>query len=77
MTAMGRCDNCSGRLDRPGLHGCEDRRHPSPTLAQRVAAAIERDLNDRRGMRWDRIHEETRDAIRDRWAAMVEHELAK
>jgi tRNA(Ile2) C34 agmatinyltransferase TiaS len=69
------CPGCGGRLDRPGLFRCQEKAHPKPTLAQRIAKSIERDLCDRRGMDWDEVAEETRQEIRDTWAELVQYEL--
>lgn len=66
------CSYCCGRFDRPGLHGCHDARHATPTLAQKIAAAIEYDLGDREGMEWDEIHEDDQQSIRDAWARIIE-----
>lgn len=72
---MDRCEECGGRFDRPGLYRCDDPRHPAPDLAQRIAAAIERDVNDRRGLKWTGIEEETQYHIRDKWAELIRAEL--
>lgn len=72
---MERCEDCGGRLDRPGIFGCEGTGHPAPDLAQRIAAAIERDANGRRGMRWDGISDDVQDQIRDSWVALIRKEL--
>lgn len=75
----GVCENCDGRLDRPGLFRCKKKHHPDPTLPQRIAAAIERDLSDRRGLRqeWEGIGPEIQVEIRDKWAEIIAGELAK
>jgi len=73
---MSTCEQCGGRFDRPGLFGC-DGNHPKPTLAERIGLAIERDLNDRRDMKWDRIDDETQVEIRDKWKTIIEAELMK
>ena len=41
--------------------------------AQRIVAAIERDLRNRRGLRqtWEEIDEDQQDVIRDVWARIV------
>jgi hypothetical protein len=69
------CDHCDGRVDRPGLHGCAVGGHPDPDLAQRIVAAIERDMDDRRGMGLGSFDEDIRVEIRDRWAEIVRKEL--
>lgn len=71
------CKNCGGRVDRPGLYRCVLPCHPTPTLAQRVVAGIERDMDDRRHLGLDGIDADLRVEIRDRWAAIVEEELAR
>jgi hypothetical protein len=65
------CALCGGRLDRPGLHGCEASHHATPTLAQKIAAAIEHDIHDREGMEWDHISDTTQQSIRDTWARII------
>lgn len=76
---MDRCNLCDGRFDRPGLYGCASERHPKPDLAQRIAAAIEEDMDDRRGMSFGELDldRETQQDIRDAWAAIVRKILAK
>jgi hypothetical protein len=51
--------------------------HSQADVAQRIVAAIECDLSDRRGMGWDDIDEETQDAIRDAWAGLIRRQLAE
>jgi hypothetical protein len=77
MEKVQRCTNCEGRIDRPGLMGCQDDPHPAPTISQRIVAAIEFDLTDRRGLKaeWAKIDEDTRDEIRDEWAKVVRSAL--
>jgi hypothetical protein len=67
-----RCEDCGGRLDRPGLADC-DGDHPEPTPAQQLAAKIEADISDRRGFKsqWAAIDPDTRDSIRDAWAEIA------
>lgn len=67
------CEECGGRFDRPGLFGCNDKAHPEATLPQKIAAAIEKDLCDRRGLRheWEQIEDEILCDIRDEWARIV------
>jgi len=48
-----------------------------PTVAQRIARAIERDLNDRRGFHLKSLDDETRNSIVDKWEKLIEAELAK
>jgi hypothetical protein len=72
---MDRCYECGGRVDRPGLYLCDDARHAEPDLAQRIVAAIERDIGNRRGMEWAAIDRDLMDEIRDRWAELVRREL--
>ena len=71
------CSNCGGRTDRPGLFGCSRPGHVEPDLAQRIVAAIEADLSDRRGLsgEWDAIDDKIQGEIRDRWAEIVRKEL--
>lgn len=71
------CDYCEGPWDRPGRDNCEDPRHAAPTAAQRAVAAIERELDSRRGVGWSGVDEEIADQIRDKLAAIVEAELKK
>lgn len=72
-TTMERCKYCGGRLDRPGLFGCRRKPHPKPDTAQKIVAAIESDLRDRRGLRqeFEAIDDDIQDEIRDTWAAIV------
>lgn len=74
-----RCEDCYGRFDRPGLFGCDDRRHSTPDPAQLTVAGVESDPSDRRGLRreWGGIDSETRDGIRDQWAEIVRRLLPK
>lgn len=72
-----RCDYCQRRLDRPGSLLCQNLRHPAPTLAQRIANAIEHDLNDRRGLGIDTLNNDIQDEIFDAWAALIEDEIDK
>ena len=46
-------------------------------VAINIVDEIERDLNDRRGLRqeWDGFDPEIRDEIRDEWRRIVKHEL--
>jgi len=74
---MSICEQCGGRFDRPGLFGCDESHHSKPTLAERIGLAIERDLNDRRDMKWDSIDDETQVEIRDKWKTIIEAELMK
>ena len=69
---MERCNQCGGRLNRPGLFGC-DSNHPAADTAQRIALSIECDIRDRRGLRqaFERIDDELQDEIRDAWADIV------
>lgn len=66
-----RCDNCGGRRDRPGLYDCRDWPHPWPTPAQRVVAAIERELRGRR-LGWGDLSDEVADELRDKLVAIAE-----
>jgi hypothetical protein len=68
------CINCGGDLRRVGLFNC-DTGHPPPTLAQRIARAIENDLNDRRGLHLSSLADERRNDIVDTWEALIEAEL--
>ena len=73
---MKRCDECGGRLDRPGLFDCEEP-HPQPDTAQRIVDHIENDLRGRKGLRqeFEDIDEDTQDEIRDQWAMLVRYVL--
>jgi len=71
---MSECEQCGGDLSRWGLYGCDDG-HPLPTLAQRIARAIERDLNNRRGYHLDVLGNHERNAILDKWSNIIEKEL--
>jgi hypothetical protein len=71
------CENCGGRVDRPGLYGCGATCHSAPSLAQRIVRAIERDMDGRRGMGLGGLDADLRVEIRDRWAAIVDEELAR
>lgn len=64
-----RCDYCGRRRDRPGF-AC-DMQHPQPDFYQRSVAAIEADLNDRRGLHLNGVDDELQDEIRDRWAELI------
>lgn len=66
-----RCEQCGGMLTRPGLFGCDEDPHPQPDTAQKIAAAIERDITDRRGFSFDSVDEETQYIIRDTWAELI------
>ena len=50
---------------------------PPPTLAQRIARAIERDLNDSRGFHLDSLGDHERNKIVEKWEKLIEAELAK
>ena len=73
-----RCENCGGRLDRPGLFQCNVDGHPEPTIAQTIVAAIEADLRGRRGLSgsFEDVDADVQDEIRDRWAELVREVLA-
>lgn len=71
------CIHCGGLWSRPGKFGCELAGHPSPTLAQRIALAIETDLNDRRGFHMSTLDNDTNRKILDRWAELIDAELRK
>lgn len=73
---MTRCENCGGRLDRPGLFKCRAG-HPKPTIAQRIVRGIEADLRDRRGLRqnFETLDADTQDEIRDAWEAIIRREV--
>jgi hypothetical protein len=75
-----RCEECNRRLSRPGHPLCSKRGlHRQPTLAEKVVAAIEDDLTDRRGLRqeWESIDDDTQDDIRKAWARIVVGVLRK
>ena len=71
----GRCDYCNGRWDRPGLDRCADARHAVPTLAQRIAAEIEHELDGRRGLSWGFLDDDIADEVRDAMAGIIEKHL--
>lgn len=78
--ATERCAHCGGRFDRPGLFGgCAAGGHPAPTPAQRIAAAIEADIIDRRGLggEWESIDPDMQDEIRDEWARVIDDLLPR
>lgn len=70
---MNVCEHCGGRTDRPGLWRCESDAHPVPDLAQRIAAEIEFDIRDRRGLKreFDQIDDDIQYEIRDAWAEII------
>lgn len=70
---MQRCVECDGRLDRPGLYGCDEVSHTQPTLAQRIARVVEADIRDRRGLKgaFESIDSDTQDDIRDTWSELI------
>lgn len=72
-----RCQDCGGRLDRPGLFRCKDKRHPEPDLAERIVRDLERDLRDRRGLRheFEACEADIQDEIRDAWVQIVQDHL--
>lgn len=72
-----RCDNCGGRWDRPGLYRCDEADHAAPSLAQRIVADIERELNGRKGLGWRGVGRDVAEALRDGLAAIVESHLKK
>lgn len=74
---MSTCAECGGSFGRPGRFGCESKGHPLPTLAQRIALAIERDLNDRRGLHISSLDEEIQITILDKWQRLIEAELLR
>lgn len=75
---MRRCEHCGGRTNKPGLFGCDDGHH-TPTVAQRIAHAIEDDLRDRRSLRqeFESLDDDVQDMIRDAWANVIQRELDK
>ncbi len=76
---MDRCEECGGIMERPGLFGCPITRHPYPTLPQRIVAAIETDIRNRRGLgsRFSGIDVDILDELRDEWARLVTAEMSK
>ena len=49
---MDRCEQCGRKYNRPSFYkDCEKIHGIKPTLAQRIVEDIEKDLNDRRGLR--------------------------
>ena len=71
------CPECGGSYGRPGRFGCESKDHPKPTLPERIALAIERDLNDRRGLHISSLDEQVQIQILDTWKRLVEVELLR
>ena len=67
---MSECEQCGGDLNRVGLFNCNDG-HPLPNLAQRIARAIENDLNDRRGFHLSSLDDERRNDIVDTWETLI------
>lgn len=65
------CEECGGLLTWPGLHGCKEG-HPAPSQAQRIAMAIEEDLNDRRGLQLSSVDDEVAQEIRETWVTKIE-----
>ena len=74
---MSECSFCGELFSRPGKFGCQLNEHPLPTLPQRIALAIERDLNDRRGFHLSSLDSETNRRILDTWAKIIEKELTQ
>ncbi len=75
---MERCEDCGRRFDRPAGKSCDSPGdHAEPDLAQKIVAAIEEDLSDRRGLKreWERTDPGTQDEARDRWAELVREQL--
>ena len=62
-------------MDRPGLFDCKEA-HPEPDTSQMIVSAIEEDLNDRKGMKWDGLDDDVRQEIRDAWADVIRRILA-
>ncbi len=73
----GECIECGGLWSRPGKFGCDSKGHPQPTLAQRIALAIEKDLNNRRGFHLSTLDNETNKTILDAWENLIKMELSK
>ena len=70
-----RCEECGKLFNRPSFYsGCQQQ-HPKPTLAQRIVEDIEKNLTDRRGLRWDGIDDECQDEIRDTLVKLVDNHL--
>lgn len=72
-----RCELCGRRFDRPGFYDECKASHSKPDLAERIANAIEQDVNDRRGLKWDGIDDERCDTIRDEWVRLIREEFLK
>jgi len=66
-----RCEECGSRFDRPGFFNCDKSNHPEPDLAQKIVAAIELDLNDRKGLGINSLDDDIQDEIRDMWTELV------
>lgn len=72
-----KCPACGGFWDRPGKFKCQSKGHPKPTLAQRIALAIESDLNDRRGLHINSLDDDIQRDILDRWEELITKELIR
>lgn len=75
--AVDTCENCGGRFDRPGLYDCRVKAHATADLAQKIVAAIERDLCDRRGLKHEftGCDDDVQYQIRDEWAKIIRRHL--
>ncbi len=71
MNRITYCENCDGRTNRPGLHGCEDPVHPRPRLSQAIVWAVEAELSSRKHMGWDSLDRDVADELRDKLTNVV------
>jgi hypothetical protein len=65
------CENCGGCVHLPGLYHCDNPCHPVPTPAQEIVAALEADLNDRRGMHVSSLADATASELRSTWERII------
>jgi hypothetical protein len=72
-----RCLECHGRLDHPGLYGCNLDHHTRPTKAQEIVRAVEVELSRRSGMGWGHLDEDIVEELRDKLARIVGEILTK
>jgi hypothetical protein len=67
----GLCEDCEGYTNLPGLHHCGNPCHPALTLAREIVAALEADLNDRRGMHVSSLDDATASELRGTWERVI------
>lgn len=71
-----RCEQCGGKFNRPGRYDCVEG-HPPRDIAWKIVAAIEDDLNDRRGFHLDGLGDDLREHIQDVWLGKIRAILAE